>query len=575
MDTIDKIKTRNELADFLNVPRKKLTYILYIKKVDNLYTSFDIPKKSGGFRHIHAPCKDLKFVQKKLADALYIYQKEIWKKNNTKPNISHAFQKGKSFITNAKIHRNKKYVINIDLENFFDCFHFGRVRGFFIKNYNFQLSEEVATVIAQLACYKGKLPQGSPCSPVITNLICNIFDTRISKLAKKYRLNYTRYADDLTFSTNNHNFLNLESAFFEELEIEINNAGFKINEKKTRVQYHNSRQEVTGIVVNKKLHVNRDYYKKTRAMAYHLYKNGEYLIDEETQGTINQLEGRFSFINQLEWYNNKLDSNSKQLKFENLNGREKEYSQFLFYKYFFANPKPLIVTEGKTDIIYLKAALKNLWQEYPELVSRDQNGHAEYKIAFLKRSKRISYFLNLKKDGADSMNNLYKFFSNTGGEKYPNYIELFKKLGNRFPMNPVILLFDNELSNNTKPICKFVTGKISEEQRHQLESNTWLKVVENLYLLMTPLIEGETESDIEMLFDDATLSHEMDGKKFCKQDDFDIDQFYGKEIFSQYIMKNYRNIDFSGFRPLLNNIKMISEDYKKEKQGVLLDNQNV
>lgn len=575
MDTIDKIKTRNELADFLNVPRKKLTYILYIKKVDNLYTSFDIPKKSGGFRHIHAPCKDLKFVQKKLADALYIYQKEIWKKNNTKANISHAFQKGKSFITNAKIHRNKKYVINIDLENFFDCFHFGRVRGFFIKNYNFQLSEEVATVIAQLACYKGKLPQGSPCSPVITNLICNIFDTRISKLAKKYRLNYTRYADDLTFSTNNHNFLNLESAFFEELEIEINNAGFKINEKKTRVQYHNSRQEVTGIVVNKKLHVNRDYYKKTRAMAYHLYKNGEYLIDEETQGTINQLEGRFSFINQLEWYNNKLDSNSKQLKFENLNGREKEYSQFLFYKYFFANPKPLIVTEGKTDIIYLKAALKNLWQEYPELVSRDQNGHAEYKIAFLKRSKRISYFLNLKKDGADSMNNLYKFFSNTGGEKYPNYIELFKKLGNRFPMNPVILLFDNELSNNTKPICKFVTGKISEEQRHQLESNTWLKVVENLYLLMTPLIEGETESDIEMLFDDATLSHEMDGKKFCKQDDFDIDQFYGKEIFSQYIMKNYRNIDFSGFRPLLNNIKMISEDYKKEKQGVLLDNQNV
>lgn len=278
-----------------------------------------------------------------------------------------------------------------------------------MKNSNFQLPTEVATVIAQLTCFQGKLPQGSPCSPIITNLICNIFDIRLLKLAKKYRLNYTRYADDLTFSTNDINFLKKETTFFEELEKEIINAGFKINKKKTRVQYRDSRQEVTGIIVNRKLHVNRDYYKQTRAMAHHLYKDGEYFIEEEVQGTINQLEGRFSFINQLEWYNNKLDSN-KKLKYENLNGREKEYSKFIFYKYFFANPKPIIVTEGKTDITYLKAALKSLWQEYPELVNKDTNGHFEYKIAFLKKSKRLFYFLNLKKDGADTMNNIYNFF---------------------------------------------------------------------------------------------------------------------------------------------------------------------
>lgn len=167
---------------------------------------------------------------------------------------------------------------------------------------------------------------------------------------------------------------------------------------------------MTGIIVNKKLHVNRDYYKKTRAMAHHLYKTGEYSIEEGVQGTISQLEGRFSFINQLEWYNNNLDSNNKIPKFENLNGREREYSQFIFYKYFFANPKLLIVTEGKTDIVYLKAALKCLWREYPELVDRDEKGNWHFKIAFLKRSKRLSYFLNLKKDGADTMNNIYHFF---------------------------------------------------------------------------------------------------------------------------------------------------------------------
>ena len=119
MDTIDKVKSRNELADFLDIPRKKLSYILYIKGVDDLYTSFEIPKKSGGFRHIYAPQKDLKVIQRKLAEALYNCQKEIWNKCNVNPNISHAFQKEKSFITNAKIHRNKRFVINIDLENFF------------------------------------------------------------------------------------------------------------------------------------------------------------------------------------------------------------------------------------------------------------------------------------------------------------------------------------------------------------------------------------------------------------------------------------------------------------------------
>ncbi len=79
----------------------------------------------------------------------------------------------------------EKNVLNIDLNNFFDEFNFGRVRGFFIINNNFQLTPEVATTIAQIACYKNKLPQGSPASPVITNLITHILDVRLSRLAKK------------------------------------------------------------------------------------------------------------------------------------------------------------------------------------------------------------------------------------------------------------------------------------------------------------------------------------------------------------------------------------------------------
>ena len=115
--------------------------------------------------------------------------------------------KNKSIYTNAAIHRNKRFVLNMDLQNFFDSFHFGRVRGFFIKNRNFNCTNEIATMIAQIVCYKGKLPQGAPSSPVITNLICGSLDYRISKLSKKYKLDYTRYADDITFSTNNRHFI--------------------------------------------------------------------------------------------------------------------------------------------------------------------------------------------------------------------------------------------------------------------------------------------------------------------------------------------------------------------------------
>lgn len=85
-----------------------------------------------------------------------------------------------------------------------------------------------------------------------------------------------------------------------EADAAIKRAGFSINEKKTRLQFKDSRQEVTGLIVNKKLNVNHAYVRKTRAMAHQLYSTGEYLIDG-VPGTIRQLEGRFSFIDQVLW----------------------------------------------------------------------------------------------------------------------------------------------------------------------------------------------------------------------------------------------------------------------------------
>ncbi|EGO9008665.1 RNA-directed DNA polymerase, partial [Enterococcus faecalis] len=264
MSSFSDIKNRNDFFRLLNIPKKNMTYLLYNKEkkgTENSYQTFEIEKKSGGVRIIHAPNDELKFVQKRLANLLWMTQKKIWKENNIKANISHAFEEKKSIITNAKIHRNKKFVLNVDLEDFFSSFHFGRVKGFFEKDNNFKVPEDVALIIAQLTCYQGSLPQGSPSSPIITNLICKIMDFRILKLAKKYKLDYSRYADDLTFSTNNTLFLSQETIFLKKLNKEIDRAGFKLNAKKTRLQFNSSRQEVTGLVVNKKISVPREYYK--------------------------------------------------------------------------------------------------------------------------------------------------------------------------------------------------------------------------------------------------------------------------------------------------------------------------
>lgn len=232
MKKICDLKTRNELADFLKIPRQKFTQILYSIYPNNCYTTFEIPKKKGGTRSINAPNDELKEIQRRIAKVLSDYKQTILKDNHTENKISHAFEKGKSIISNAEVHKNKRLVSNVDLKNFFDSFHFGRVCGYFEKNKYFMLPHEVAVILTQLSCYEGKLPQGAPTSPIITNLMCQILDAKIISLSKKYKLSYTRYADDLTFSTNNRQFIDKYNEFVKRLEKIINHEGFEINKKK-------------------------------------------------------------------------------------------------------------------------------------------------------------------------------------------------------------------------------------------------------------------------------------------------------------------------------------------------------
>lgn len=432
------------------------------------------------------------------------------------------------------------------------------MRGFFHKDKHFSLPIEVATIIAQLTCFNGVLPQGAPSSPIIANLICRIFDFRILYLAKKYKLTYTRYADDLTFSTNDKYFPDRSKEFLADIKREAAHAGFEINEQKIRLQYKDSRQVVTGLVTNSKVNVSQQYYKTTRAMAYSLYSTGKFTIDAK-QGTLAQLEGRFSFINHVTQYNNSIDK--QQHSFYKLSAREKEFSRFLFYKYFYQITSPLIVTEGKTDIRYIKAALQNLYFDYPQLISKNNNKF-EFKFSFFRRTKQLQYFLNISPDGADSLINICHLFIEP--QKDCRFYQYFLKFGEK-QRPPIILIFDNELKKgkNRKPLAKFISQmNIPDDKVSFLKENYYLKLDDeaNLYIATHELAEGKDECEIENLFLEETLNHKIDGKSFSLKDS-DPQKYYSKEIFSKYILNNYRTIDFKNFRSLLTAlVKIVAPD---------------
>lgn len=563
MALFHKLQTRDELAARLDIPLKKLTYILYIRGVENCYTTFSVPKRLGGERQISAPIDELKDIQRKMAKLLQQDKTERQSRNDRLPVISHGFEPGKSILTNARIHRNKRYVLNLDLEDFFGSIHFGRVLGYFKKNKAFEVSHEVATAMAQLCCYQGKLPQGAPTSPVVANLVSEILDYRLLKVARKYHLDYTRYADDLSFSTNDSKFLDNYDAFYREIDSEIRRAGYSINAKKIRLQYRDSRQTVTGLTVNKIINVDRRYYKETRAMAHQLYETGSFQING-VPSTLAQLEGRFAFIYRFDLENS--DHKKEKQPARKLTAREKQYQKFLFYKTFLANDIPLIVTEGKTDILYIKAALMNLHEHYPSLVTKNPDNTFDFKIRFFRKSDRWRYLFDISLDGADTLQNIFDF--HVGRNSRPDYISIFSKHHSLKSNQPVFLVFDNELANKDKPISKFVNRLGDPElARNEIKKRLSTKVVDKgkLYLITHQLHEGVKEGEIESLFTEETRGIKLSGKSLTLKDRFDTSKFFGKDIFSNYVLDNYATIDFSGFRPLLDTmVDIIGEEQNIE-----------
>lgn len=611
LDALRAAKTKPELAHILGIRPSSLTFLLYKLRPSTQYYSFEIPKKNGGSRTIHAPSKKLKKLQSSLSSYLQDCIEEI---NNANPafsdkkkfvkihkdrvldgkktnftdykfisTLSHGFVRERSIITNALMHLNKRNVLNIDIKDFFESFNFGRIRGFFISNRNFCLDPDIATVIAQISCYDNKLPQGSPCSPVITNLISHILDIQLAALAKANSCIYSRYADDITFSTRERVFpseiMNIEAGEYivgRKLGGIIKRAGFVLNEKKTRIQFKDSRQDVTGLVVNKKPNVKSEYWRTVKSQCHSLFKNGNFTTkkgDELVEGSISELEGRLNFIDHIDFYNRHRQKprinpevalfnpglNTRSL----LNGREKTFSRFLYYRYFYAHDKPTIICEGKTDNIYMKLAINKLVADYPALAKPKSSTSAyEPLVSLFKYSKRTRFLLQLY-----------------GGTSYlKDFIENFKKHFDFYkapkPNFPVIIILDNDdgfdkidALLNKKQLATPHPIREDASDKNRFRGAEFIHVFENLYIVLTPRGISDKKSAIEDLFEREVLKEEVSGKKFNPSNNkIDITKEYGKEIFAKKVILAKRNsIDFSGFKVLLNRVVKCIEHYNSMK----------
>ena len=251
---------KKELFGNSYIPFSKQQVLYYANNKDNIqrYKEFSIPKKNGSLRTIKAPRKGLKTIQRCVN---HLFQQLY------EPNLgATGFLPNMSIVSNAEIHLNKRYVYSIDLMDFFPSIKSGRVYSMLQSNpYGFH--DNIARIITNLCCDEGCLPQGAPTSPILSNIICSRLDRRLYSLAQKFKIYYSRYADDITFS-GNRNIFHKEGSFVLLLEQIIKEEGFVINNNKTRLQKHHQRQKVTGILVNQKINVERTYIKQLRTLIH-------------------------------------------------------------------------------------------------------------------------------------------------------------------------------------------------------------------------------------------------------------------------------------------------------------------
>ena len=250
------------------------------------YHNVLIPKRDGSKRKLSVPDLILKSVQKSIADNI-LSQYPV-------SSYAKAYKVGSNVQRNAQPHVGKKKILKLDIEGFFDHILYSQVKNIVFCEEKF--AEPIRVLLTMLCYYKESLPQGAPTSPAITNIILYDFDEAVGAFCNEKKIAYTRYCDDMTFSGD-----------FDEREViafvkgELCKLGLFLKNRKTAVIPASKRQTVTGIVVNEKLNITKDYKKKIRQEMHYIQKFG---LDghvsrckiADKQQYVLSLRGRIAFV---------------------------------------------------------------------------------------------------------------------------------------------------------------------------------------------------------------------------------------------------------------------------------------
>ena len=567
MKSIDQLKAASGLRDVSQIvgfKPKSLSFLLYKMPEASRYTQFSVPKATGGTREIMAPIPQLKLVQRRLAHHLQNCLHDIEKGQVVRPDcvISHGFKRDFSIATNAAIHVGRRWVLNMDLQDFFPCINFGRVRGFFIKNKHFALQPETSTVLAQIVCHENMLPQGAPTSPVVSNLITGLLDIRLNKLASKNRCSFTRYVDDITFSTNLPDFPTSIARVdgngvwmpSRELAKRIKQSGFSLNGKKTRMQYRRSRQDVTGLIVNSEVGVKRERLKTVRAQVESVVRTGSCHVKKSGSGkpkpepvTLEALNGHLAHIAWVKGRN--VDYKRTDVHWSHEPGYIRTYRRFLDHQSFVAAPTPTIICEGKTDNIYLRCAITRNAKAPPSLV--DTTVPSGLGVRLFQFTNTTSWVQRLG-GGTGDLKNLID-----------GYRERIRLLNATKFNSPVILVVDNDAGASKGKLNSLVKQKSGVTKVDGSKSFYHLGM--NLYLVHTPKTAAGGDTMIEDFLPSSVKNQKLGGKTLeLDSKAFDPKKNFGKVPLAESIVQRQKDkIDFSAFLPLLDRIAKAIAHFEK------------
>ena len=406
---------------------------------------------------------------------------------------------------------------------------------------------------------------------MISELIAQILDMRLVRLAKKHRVTYTRYADDITFSTSQKDFptglASQDTAdpaiwhLSDELKSKITDAGFVINDAKTRTHFRGSRQMVTGLVVNEKVNVRSDYYRRSRAMCDALFRTGQYynvMLPPEKEGdepkpkltkSLNPLEGILSYIYAITQSEERREIQDQRQRPRAI---RKLYRRFLFYKYFIALNAPLIVTEGKTDPVYLREAVKSRTKFHPLLGSPGKDGF-NHAVRYFNYEGQAHEILDVRGGTGDLKSIPLDYLRNLKPSKVSH-----KPFAHKPMKHPVIIVLDNDegLASVASTVKKNFGIGIDLQS-----TNDFYHITDNLFIVKTPE-NGNKNTCIEDLFPKKWRDKYLNGKKLNTASKIDPAKDLSKEAFAKSVVRpNSAKIDFSGFDPLLDRISKAIEHF--------------